>query len=49
MVKSGKTNELVAPIELKNYWNGNSSVSDLEGWEVQTECGVFEMKILEVV
>lgn len=34
MVKSGKTNELVAPTEVKNCWNGNSRVSDLEGWEV---------------
>lgn len=34
VVKSGKTNELVAPTEVKNCWNGKSRVSDLEGWGV---------------
>lgn len=33
-MKSGKTNVLVTPSKLKNCWNGDSRVRDLEGWEV---------------
>lgn len=48
-MKSGKGNVLAPPTKLKNWWNENTRVSDLEGWEVVGRCEVFEMKVLEVL